>query len=398
MTLTRLVCAVVLAVVMVAMASPAAAGRLEVSIAGRAVHEGVQTIVVTAADAVTEPAAPTAIVTLAPGAAPVRLGDALHVGASGDAGAAVIFKGEVVGIEPIFAVGGEARVIVRALDRMHRLLRGRKSRTFERQRDSDIVAAIAKENGLVPAPDVEDDVRYDHVFQHNQTDLEFLRTRAARIGYEVLVDDTRLVFRRRLAPRVLALGCDGSADVPLRAFHPRLSSAQQVTKVTVRGWDPERKEEIVGVASVRRLAPSRGAVVGIAVELGAWPMLSTAEQSHAVAKAMLEDLTADESGGEVAAGGDPRLMPGARVRVDVRALAVFAGDLEVTDVLHRQGRAAYVTLLKFRRADRGWYSLPEIGDEVLVAFEGGDIDRPIVIGSLWNDRDRIPTTACDGRR
>ena len=34
---------------------------------------------------------------------------------------------------------------------------------------------------------------------------------------------------------------------------------------------------------------------------------------------------------------------------------------------------------------RGAYFMPEIGDEVLVAFEHGDISRPIVIGRMWSD-------------
>jgi len=34
--------------------------------------------------------------------------------------------------------------------------------------------------------------------------------------------------------------------------------------------------------------------------------------------------------------------------------------------------------------DRGTYVLPEIDDQVLVVFEHGDINRPIVIGTLWS--------------
>lgn len=40
--------------------------------------------------------------------------------------------------------------------------------------------------------------------------------------------------------------------------------------------------------------------------------------------------------------------------------------------------------------DRGVVFLPEVDDEVLVAFEQGDIRRPYVIGALWNGVDVIP--------
>jgi hypothetical protein len=404
MAFTKFMCALALAVAMVAAACPeAAADRLEVSIGGRAVHQGVQKIEVTATDLDTGQEGPpaTAIVTLGRSAA-VRIGDPLVVNAhGGPAGAVTIFKGEIVGIEPVFETGGSTRVVVRAFNRLHRLTRGRKSRTFDKQRDSDIVSAIAKENGLAAEPQVEVDIAYDHVYQHNQTDLEFLLERAKRIGYEILVDDSTLLFRRRVDPPVLTLGCGGVGDTRLRAFHPRLSSAQQVTKVTVRGWNPDKKEEIVGVASARRLVPSRGAVAGGGkeVELGDWQMLSTASQSYAVARAMLEELTSDEIAGEAATDGDPRLMPGARVQIDARILPALAGELEVVAALHRHavGGGGYITLLKFRRADRAILVLPEVGDEVLVAFEHGDIARPVVVGSLWNGQDRVFSTACDRR-
>ena len=38
-------------------------------------------------------------------------------------------------------------------------------------------------------------------------------------------------------------------------------------------------------------------------------------------------------------------------------------------------------------ANRGFHFLPEINDEVLVAFEHGDIRRPYILGALWNGKD-----------
>jgi phage protein D/phage baseplate assembly protein gpV len=39
---------------------------------------------------------------------------------------------------------------------------------------------------------------------------------------------------------------------------------------------------------------------------------------------------------------------------------------------------------------RGMLFLPEINDEVLVAFEHGDVHRPYIVGALWNNTDKPP--------
>jgi uncharacterized protein involved in type VI secretion and phage assembly len=39
---------------------------------------------------------------------------------------------------------------------------------------------------------------------------------------------------------------------------------------------------------------------------------------------------------------------------------------------------------------RGLFMMPEIGDEVLVAFQHGDFEHPVVIGFLWNGVDKPP--------
>lgn len=47
--------------------------------------------------------------------------------------------------------------------------------------------------------------------------------------------------------------------------------------------------------------------------------------------------------------------------------------------------------------DRGTYFLPEREDEVLVAFDDGDIHHPYVIGALWNGKDKPPEDNADGK-
>ena len=47
--------------------------------------------------------------------------------------------------------------------------------------------------------------------------------------------------------------------------------------------------------------------------------------------------------------------------------------------------------------DRGTYFLPEVDDEVLVAFEHGDARFPYVLGALWNGKDAPPATNGDGK-
>ncbi len=39
-------------------------------------------------------------------------------------------------------------------------------------------------------------------------------------------------------------------------------------------------------------------------------------------------------------------------------------------------------------AGRGFYWLPEVNDEVLVAFERGEALKPYVVGALWNGKDK----------
>jgi uncharacterized protein involved in type VI secretion and phage assembly len=47
--------------------------------------------------------------------------------------------------------------------------------------------------------------------------------------------------------------------------------------------------------------------------------------------------------------------------------------------------------------EHGFYFLPEVEDEVLVAFEQGDARFPYVLGALWNGKDAPPVKNDDGK-
>ncbi len=47
--------------------------------------------------------------------------------------------------------------------------------------------------------------------------------------------------------------------------------------------------------------------------------------------------------------------------------------------------------------ERGLFMLPEVNDEVVVAFEHGDTRRPIVIGSVYGGKSKLPADLQDGK-
>jgi phage protein D len=64
----------------------------------------------------------------------------------------------------------------------------------------------------------------------------------------------------------------------------------------------------------------------------------------------------------------------------------------VSDAKSYYARVASLTAGGDLTTQKSWgmYFLPDKGDEVLVAFEHGDINKPVVVGSLWNGLARPP--------
>jgi uncharacterized protein involved in type VI secretion and phage assembly len=335
-----------------------------------------------------------------------QVGADLEVGGGGSR----LFKGEIVAIEPLFDAGRGA-VTLRAFNRLHRLARERKTRVFEDRTDAEIVSAVAAEYGVAGAAEGDAaHIRHQFAFQHNQTDLEFLLERAAAIGYEVRFDDTTLHFRPQQVASEVTLGCPARVKpsaVELRAFRVRLARPEQVQRVMVRGWDPQRQEEIVGSAQGRTidlagtLGPLPG-LIGRTVDLGRVDALPSAAGAHGAARGTLAAMTASDVAAEAEVDGTPLLEPGTLVGIAGRA-AHFDGKYHVTGVSHRYTHEGsghrYHTLLRLTRQDSGlYYFLPEVDDEVLVAFINGDAARPVVVGSLWDEPARPEERACEPRK
>ena len=280
-------------------------------------------------------------------------------------GKVTVFKGELTGLEPSYRQGGESKMVLRAFNKLHRLTRGRKSKTYQKQSDQDIASAIAGLHGLSAQTGSTPKIKHEHVYQHNQTDLEFLRVRAARLGYSVWVEDTKLFFD---APKLdkdsgIELKLDKQAEKKLKSFSGRLSNAMVVKEVTCQGWDPVKKEAIVGKVSAKSspLGSSNaasslsdfGTVVTFTVD---HPIFSV-EEAKAIAQAKLDEYSMSYLTAEAEAMGHNEIKPGIVIKIVVNqdtATDTFNGKYLVMGCTHRfsqvkGGEGGYVTGLRLTR-------------------------------------------------
>lgn len=300
----------------------------------------------------------------------VKLGDLVEVSVLNTP----LFTGEVGGLEPIFDVGGESKIIVRAFNKLHRLTRTRKSKTFMDQTDADIVRAIAGEYGLSAKINGSVNIKHKHVYQHDLTDLEFLHQRARKIDYEVFVVENReLHFRARNLATDSGIKLKWGKDaenasaggvLALQVFKPRLNSSNQVKEVTVRGWDSLKSQVIVGEA--KSLATILGASDGPGQSKAAFGLAKAAyemavyskEEADAAAKSLLEDHALTYIVGEGQVKGDPKVVSGIVVTIDCEDKR-FGGKYYLTGTTHRYTHKAsgpqggYLTFIRFKRNAEG---------------------------------------------
>jgi phage protein D/phage baseplate assembly protein gpV len=255
-----------------------------------------------------------------------------------------IFDGEIVGLEPEFGPATH-KLTIRAFDRLHRLSRGRKVRSFQNVTDSDMARRFAAEVGL--QADVEPTRQvHPYLFQNNQTNLEFLRERAIALGYALYVLDKKLCFKALApTPRVVNLRWGDS----LSEFRPRMTTIDQISSVMVRGWDPRTRKEIVGEVTpgkgMRDIGQRQG---GDAVAMEAFsidarllvsaPPLYDQIEADQLAKAVAARHAERFIEAEGTCGGNPEIVAGVSLKIDALG-DKFSGSYFVTSATHRYGVA-----------------------------------------------------------
>ncbi len=259
-----------------------------------------------------------------------------------------VMRGEVTGVQAEASRLSGFEVEVFGLDKMHRTMRGTKSRTFQNQSDADVARRIAQEAGLTPDIDATGSP-HTLLFQVNESDHQFLRKRARRIGYDFWVSDGKLHFKQsKTASPVTATWGDN-----LFRLKARMSAAAQVNKVSVRGWDDAKQQAIVGSGTANPAEPSTAAfytdALKDAAKFGTFDATisreSVEDQADAdkVAKAYRQRLS---TSGLVVRGeldGDPDVGAGSKITVAGLG-SRLGGTYVLTSVEHVLGTGQpYVT-------------------------------------------------------
>ncbi len=389
------------------------------------------------------------------------LGKSVEITVKGENGTSKLFTGEITAIEPEFSQIAGPTVVIRGYDESHRLHRAKQTKTYIQETDSDIAKKIARACGLKAEVDSTREV-HEYVCQDNQTDMEFLQDRAQRIGYQMYVEDDTLNFRQtpETEPQVPVL----EWGINLLEFQARLTTAQQVTEVNVRGWDPKTKKEIIGRATTPQDTPqvgeqrSGGDAAKRAFNIESKEIITnrpvaTQAEADALAQSICDEMGNAFIQTEGTCIGDPAVHAGAIVELKGVGQR-FSGRYRITHAVHRYDDSGYTTrfTISGRRANtlgqllatksnskhsvvvgivtnnrdpdglcrvkvkfptlpgneeshwarlvspmagdgRGFEFIPEVNDEVLVAFEHDDTHRPFILGALWNGKDKPPESS-----
>jgi len=276
-----------------------------------------------------------------------------------------VFVGEITGRQASFS-GGATSMTVEASDFSHRLMSGKKERSFGSLPDPAIILFIAVENGLIPLADPGAGALLSALsillgkprFQPNQSDFEFLKKIAAESGVQFSVEKRVLffkVFQEFVPSMTLTWGRD------LVDFSPRISIVGQIEGVSVKIWLRELKLSLVVTVGwdfdAERLSIS--VVPGIAEGVGpSKPKFKFLDQPIKdptdIAKVLLKafsELKAKLNSrltGSGSAIGDPNIRAGMVLQLDGLG-SEFSGNYRINSTSHSIDSSGYKTSFNLNR-------------------------------------------------
>lgn len=265
-----------------------------------------------------------------------------------------LIEGEITAMEVHFNEKSEADIIVRGYDISHRLHRGRYNRSFLNKTDSDIVKQIVKEVGIKPGNIEATGEVHKYVFQENQTNMEFLRERAARIGFELFITEEKLNFCK---PKTqLALSLKWLVDI--NKFSTRVTSAEQISSVEVRAWDYTQKQLISGTAKKEKQITETGNQLGSSTSnafsnLKSPKMIvvdkpvASKKQAETMAQALCDELGGEFVYADAKAEGNPEIRPGRVINLQGMGDR-YSGKYYVTETRHFFSQRVYETYFSVR--------------------------------------------------
>jgi phage protein D len=279
-----------------------------------------------------------------------------------------LIDGEITQISPSFPENGTPVINIDGHTRMHWLHGSKTTRTFQSMTDKQIVEKIAQEAGLQTQAD-ETDVQHDYIMQANQTDLEFIRDRAAKIHFEVLVKGKTLIFRKsnEVSTTIYtfvwghtqaAFGA-GPKTLPLKSFSTTMNALKPPGKVEVRASDVTNKTQFVshagpGDETSTMLGSKLGSQVAAAafhkprqlVQVGI-PFASQAETDQH-AKALFNNLGLNFVTGNASTIGVPDIRSGSVVELQGLGPS-FSGQYYIDTATHTMGATGYQTNFTVKR-------------------------------------------------
>lgn len=282
-----------------------------------------------------------------------KLGDAVKVNMGMDK-IETMMSGEITSLEPTFDVSPSMEI--RGYDRLHRLRLGTFRRSFKDMKDSDIASSIVSESGLTPQVENTTTVN-PYVFQNNLTNYEFLLERAERIGFEMVVDDKKFIYRKSQEDQDAVT--ELNYGIELQNFSAQLKALTVGSSVEFRGWDIKKKEKITSKASKGdENTLMSGKETGFQLSESAYGDTSTSvldnllvgpSDAEGVAKAKYNVMLKQFLSGSGECLGDPKIRAGKTIKLNDLG-SRYSGTYYVVSSVHSCNyETGYITRFKVRR-------------------------------------------------